>query len=98
MSELDQRDEPSAQIADMPAELERGRECCGRRAWAEACRSLSLADQTGPLRGEDLELLALASYMMVAFTGICRVAGTADVVFSVPTDDAKLRTFVVMVS
>ncbi|MEJ7670244.1 MAG: hypothetical protein WKH97_16265 [Casimicrobiaceae bacterium] len=35
---------------------------------------------------------------MVAFTGICRVAGTADVVFSVPTDDAKLRTFVVMVS
>jgi len=63
MSELDQRDEPSAQIADMPAELERGRECCGRRAWAEACRSLSLADQTGPLRGEDFELLALASYM-----------------------------------
>ncbi|MEO8718128.1 MAG: response regulator transcription factor [Burkholderiales bacterium] len=47
----------------MRGELERGRECFGRRAWAEAWRSLSLADQAVPLRGEDLQLLAQASYM-----------------------------------
>jgi DNA-binding CsgD family transcriptional regulator len=63
MSESDQRD-PNAGGADMVGELERGREHYGRRAWADAYRSLSLADQATPLGGEDLELLAMAAYLI----------------------------------
>ena len=48
MSDFDQRD-PNARNADMLGELERGRECYGRRAWADAYQSLSLADQAAPL-------------------------------------------------
>ena len=44
MSDFDQRD-PNARNAPMLGELERGREHYGRRAWADAYRSLSLADQ-----------------------------------------------------
>jgi DNA-binding CsgD family transcriptional regulator len=63
MSESDQRD-PNAGGADMAGELERGREHYGRRAWADAFRSLSLADQAAPLGGEDLEALAMAAYLI----------------------------------
>ena len=45
------------------AELERGRESYRRRAWADAYRSLALADQRTPLGPEDLELLARAAYL-----------------------------------
>lgn len=48
----------------MPAELERGRELYGRRAWADAYRSLSLADQAAPLGAADLELLATSAYLI----------------------------------
>jgi DNA-binding CsgD family transcriptional regulator len=61
MSDLEQRC-PDARVSIM--ELERGRECYGRRAWAEAYRSLSSADQASPLAGEDLELLAMAAYLI----------------------------------
>ena len=43
--------------------LERGRQSYGRRAWADAYRSLSLADQVEPLRVEDLERLAVSAYL-----------------------------------
>jgi hypothetical protein len=55
---------PNTRIADVVGDLERGRECYGRRAWADAYRSLSLADQATPLAGEDLELLAMAAYLI----------------------------------
>ena len=45
-------------------ELERGRKCYERRAWADAYRSLSAADQATRLAGEDLELLAMAAYLI----------------------------------
>jgi DNA-binding CsgD family transcriptional regulator len=45
-------------------DLERGREHYGQRAWADAYRSLSAADQATPLDGEDLELLAMAAYLI----------------------------------
>ena len=48
----------------MLGELERGREHYGRRAWADAYRSLSAADQASRLEGEDLELLAMAAYLI----------------------------------
>jgi len=44
--------------------LIRGRECYGRRAWADAFRALSLADQAGPLAGADLEQLAVSAYLV----------------------------------
>ena len=61
MSDLERRC-PDARVSIV--ELERGRECYGRRAWAEAYRSLSSADQASPLAGEDLELLAMAAYLI----------------------------------
>jgi tetratricopeptide (TPR) repeat protein len=63
MSDFD-RCYPNARGADMVDELERGREYYRRRAWADAYQSLSLADQAAPLRGEDLELLAMAAYLI----------------------------------
>ncbi|MGH3693275.1 MAG: hypothetical protein ACRDRX_04615 [Pseudonocardiaceae bacterium] len=45
-------------------ELERGREAYRRRAWLDAYRSLSLADQAVPSRPEDLELLAISAYLL----------------------------------
>jgi DNA-binding CsgD family transcriptional regulator len=63
MSDLDQR-QPNARNAPMLAELERGREHYGRRAWADAYRSVSAADQATRLEGEDLELLAMAAYLV----------------------------------
>ena len=48
----------------MLRELERGREYYGRRAWGDAYRSLALADEAAPLAAEDLELLAMAAYLI----------------------------------
>jgi DNA-binding CsgD family transcriptional regulator len=61
MSDLEQR-RPNTRVSEM--ELERGRECYGRRAWADAHRWLALADQAAPLGGDDLELLAMAAYLI----------------------------------
>jgi len=63
MSDFDQPS-PNACGADVVGELERGREYYGRRAWADAYQSLSLADQATALGGEDLELLAMAAYLI----------------------------------
>jgi hypothetical protein len=51
MSDFDQR-EPNARDGPMLVALERGREHYARRAWADAYRSLSLADQAARLEGE----------------------------------------------
>ena len=45
-------------------ELQGGRACYARRAWMEACKSLSQVDQAVPLGAEDLELLATSAYMI----------------------------------
>jgi len=63
MSDFDQR-HPRARVADALSELERGRESCGQRAWADAHHSLLLADRTAPLGVEDLELLATSAYLI----------------------------------
>ena len=44
--------------------LARGRECFGRRAWADAFAELSAADREAPLEPEDLERLATAAYLI----------------------------------
>jgi ATP/maltotriose-dependent transcriptional regulator MalT len=44
-------------------ELERGRACWARGEWREAYELLASARRSGPLRGDDLELLATAAYM-----------------------------------
>ena len=41
----------------------RGRECFGRRAWADAFAELSAADRDAPLEPEDVERLAMAAYL-----------------------------------
>ena len=46
------------------AEVERGRECYARRAWADAYEVLSRVDQTTSLGAEDVELLARSAYML----------------------------------
>lgn len=51
---------PETRMAD---EIERGRESYGRRAWADAYKSLSLADQAAPLDVQDLERLAISAYL-----------------------------------
>jgi ATP/maltotriose-dependent transcriptional regulator MalT len=48
----------------MPSELERARECYAQRKWGDAYDSLSRADQATPLGGNDLELLAMAAYLI----------------------------------
>ncbi|HZH98216.1 MAG TPA: hypothetical protein VEX38_04540, partial [Fimbriimonadaceae bacterium] len=48
---------------DATDKLERGREAYARRAWMDAYKSLSHADQAAPLGAEDLELLATSAYM-----------------------------------
>lgn len=46
------------------SDLERGREAYDALAWADAYECLSRADQAGPLRGGDLELLAISAHML----------------------------------
>jgi DNA-binding CsgD family transcriptional regulator len=63
MSDFDQR-EPNARDRRLLGELERGHEHYARRAWPDAYRSLSAADQATRLGGEDLELLAMTAYLI----------------------------------
>src|SRR5688572_33385816 len=59
------REKPSrAGVRRGTADLEQGREHFRRRAWAAAREALARADQAAPLGGEDLERLALASYLI----------------------------------
>ena len=55
---------PSAQAPDAPDALGRGREHYRRRAWADAYRMLTIADQALQLGGEDLEWLAMSAYLI----------------------------------
>ena len=54
----------STRAADACAALEQGRQAYERRAWADAHKSLSLADQAAPLGVEDLERLATSAYLI----------------------------------
>ena len=45
-------------------DLHRGRESCRRRVWDDAFAALSRADRAAPLGGDDLELLAMAAYLV----------------------------------
>jgi DNA-binding NarL/FixJ family response regulator len=45
-------------------DLERGRECYGRQAWARAFEALTAADQAASLGAEDLERLAMSAYLI----------------------------------
>ena len=49
---------------DALAEVERGREFYADRAWSDAYAALSGADRKAPLTAGDLELLAIAAYML----------------------------------
>lgn len=51
-------------MADAVAELQLGRDLCARRAWRDAHAALTAADRAAPLDVADLELLALAAYML----------------------------------
>jgi DNA-binding CsgD family transcriptional regulator len=53
-------------IGSAPAlgELDLGRKFYERRAWVDAYRSFSLADQAASLDGGDLELLAMSAYLL----------------------------------
>ena len=44
--------------------LDRARRSYGQRAWADAYQAFLLADQETPLEAEDLELLAMAAYLV----------------------------------
>jgi ATP/maltotriose-dependent transcriptional regulator MalT len=56
---------PVATVAEMGSkELERGRACFAARAWMDAYRALSAADQASPLGADDLELLATSTSML----------------------------------
>jgi DNA-binding NarL/FixJ family response regulator len=44
--------------------LDRARLCYERKAWADAFRVLSIADQASPLQAEDLERLAMSAYLI----------------------------------
>jgi DNA-binding CsgD family transcriptional regulator/tetratricopeptide (TPR) repeat protein len=43
--------------------LERGRECCRRRAWAEACHAFLSADRAVPLDVDDLDSWSTAAFL-----------------------------------
>lgn len=43
--------------------LQHGRECYGRRAWADAYQAFRSADQAAPLDADDLQRLATAAYL-----------------------------------
>jgi ATP/maltotriose-dependent transcriptional regulator MalT len=63
MSDQHRRHRPRPGSA-APAARELGRACYARRAWAEAHRALSQADDAIPLDAEDLELLAMSAYLI----------------------------------
>jgi ATP/maltotriose-dependent transcriptional regulator MalT len=49
---------------ELRATLQRGREAFRRQAWADAEALLSAADREGPIDPEDLERLAMATYLL----------------------------------
>jgi DNA-binding CsgD family transcriptional regulator len=51
-------------MAEVAADLERGRESYARKAWLDAYEALSSADRSTPLGAEDLELLATSASMI----------------------------------
>jgi ATP/maltotriose-dependent transcriptional regulator MalT len=51
-------------VVDSIDELGQGREYYARRAWMDAYKSLSQADQAAPLGAEDLEQLATSAFMI----------------------------------
>jgi class 3 adenylate cyclase/DNA-binding NarL/FixJ family response regulator len=57
------RVQPNAFTAIIRAELEQGRDCYRRRAWADAFAAFSRADQEMPLAAEDLEQLAMSAFL-----------------------------------
>ena len=57
------RVQPNAFSAIIRAELEQGRDCYRRRAWADAFAAFSRADQEMPLEAEDLERLAMSAFL-----------------------------------
>src|SRR5688572_18549396 len=61
MNQARQRKRASA--SKCPA-LDRAREHYGRRAWANAYQAFLLADQETTLTAEDIELLAMAAYLI----------------------------------
>ena len=63
MKSPNQRDQED-RVADGYDHLECGRKHYELRAWADAYNALSLADQETPLGAEDLELLAMAAYLI----------------------------------
>ena len=63
MSDFDRRD-PGTRVPAAVGDIARGRESYERRAWADAYRSLALADRAGPMEAGDLELLAMAAYLI----------------------------------
>ena len=63
MKSPNQRDQEN-RVADGYDHLECGRKHYELRAWADAYKALSLADQETPLGAEDLELLAMAAYLV----------------------------------
>jgi DNA-binding CsgD family transcriptional regulator len=63
MRALNQRS-PNTGASLAADDLERGRACYAQRAWADAYRSLSRADQAAPLEAEDLEQLAMSAYLI----------------------------------
>jgi DNA-binding CsgD family transcriptional regulator len=63
MADFDQPS-PRTRAEGVHAALEEGRQAYERRAWADAHRSLSLADQSAPLGVEDLERLATSAHLI----------------------------------
>jgi DNA-binding CsgD family transcriptional regulator len=63
MKSPNQRDQGS-RVADGHDRLECGRKHYELRAWADAYNALSLADREAQLGAEDLELLAMAAYLV----------------------------------
>jgi hypothetical protein len=51
-------------VEQAPDLTERGRDCCKRRAWADAYQALSAADAAAALCGDDLERLALSACLV----------------------------------
>jgi ATP/maltotriose-dependent transcriptional regulator MalT len=54
----------SVESTSARGELEQGRASCARGAWPEAFEALQRGDEATPLEPGDLELLALAAYML----------------------------------
>lgn len=63
MADSDQTS-PGIRASDAKAARDEGRHAYDRRAWADAYKSLLLADQAGSLDVEDLERLATSAYLI----------------------------------